>query len=179
QFSDYFTYLQSDTIVRPSSLTRRSSVLTAATISSGVAEVRDTGTDAGGVLAQPAARTAASTVKAWIGFMRTTRWAGESAAALPAARVQAVPAAAAQAPADHDGQDRTIRASRVARTARPRAPDRRTDRSAGTMRKARTAVRSRPRRRSGAPPGIRRRWRWTAVPTASPAPRRPPATPRW
>src|SRR5690606_40520079 len=83
QFSDYFTYLQSDTIVRPSSLTRRSSVLTAATISSGVAEVRDTGTDAGGVLAQPAARTAASTVKAWIGFMRTTRWAGESAAALP------------------------------------------------------------------------------------------------
>src|SRR5690606_42155148 len=81
-----------------------------------------------GVLAQPANRRAAS-ARAWIGFMRATRWAGESAAALPAAWAQAAPAAAARARAEaHDDQTRTIRASRVVRSVPPRhpAPDRRT-----------------------------------------------------
>src|SRR5690606_41481246 len=87
----------------------------AATISSGVAEVRDIGAGSVGVLAQPANRRAAS-ARAWIGFMRATRWAGESAAALPAAWAQAAPAAAARARAEaHDDQTRTIRASQIGR----------------------------------------------------------------
>src|SRR5690606_24760032 len=100
----------------------------AATICSGVAEVRGTGAGSVGVLAQPANRRQAS-ARAWIDFMRTTRWAGESAAALQAARAQAAPAAAARARAEaHGDQTRTIRASRVARLVPHRhpAPDRRT-----------------------------------------------------
>src|SRR5690606_6104585 len=100
----------------------------AATLCSGVGEVRATGAGSVGVLAQPASRRQAS-ARAWIDFMRTTRWAGESAAALQAAWAQAAPAAAAQPRAEaHGDQTRTIRASRAARFAPHRhpAPGRRT-----------------------------------------------------